>query len=145
MNRGKSILALVAVVIVGLVALLAWPDRDKKSDADAALVLHCAAGLRLPVSAIVASYEKETGRKVQLNFGPSGALEAALEVAGGDLFLPADRSYIDSTKSKGLVDEVLPVAYLTAGVAVAKGNPRQVDALDDLTAQGVKVVLANPF
>lgn len=144
MNRGKLILAVIGAAIAGLVALLAWPDHEGSRDGNDALVLHCAAGLRLPVSEIVAAYEKDTGRKVRLNFGPSGALEAALEVAGGDLYLPADRSYIDSTRSKGLVGEVMPVAFLTAGVAVAKGNPLQIDALEDIAAAGVKVVLANP-
>jgi molybdate transport system substrate-binding protein len=144
MAKGKLILILIAAAMLGLVAILALPKSDRGSESGDALILHCAAGLRLPVTEIVEAYRKETGRSVQLNFGPSGALEAALEVAGGDLFLPADRSYIDSTKSKGLVDEVIPVAYLTAGIAVVRGNPLKIAGLDDLAAEGVKVVLANP-
>ena len=144
MHSGKTILALIALVILALVALLSWPDKHSDDSAAEPLVLHCAAGLRLPVTEIVDAYEKETGRTVRLNYGPSGALEAALEVAGGDLYLPADKSYIDSTRSKGLVDEEIPVAYLTAGVAVVKGNPTQIESLDDIAAPGVKVVLANP-
>ncbi|MEZ5326090.1 MAG: molybdate ABC transporter substrate-binding protein [Verrucomicrobiales bacterium] len=144
MSKGKLILVLIAAAIAALVAILTLPESDRSQGSNEVLVVHCAAGLRLPVSEIVDAYKKETGRSVQLNFGPSGALEATLEVAGGDLFLPADRSYIDSAKSKELVDEVIPVAYLTAGIAVARGNPRRIGGLDDLTAEGVKVVLANP-
>ncbi|MDA0814222.1 MAG: molybdate ABC transporter substrate-binding protein [Verrucomicrobia bacterium] len=144
MARGKLILILIGAAIVGLGAILASPESDRGSESGDPLILHCAAGLRLPVTEIVDAYKKQTGRSVQLNFGPSGALEATLEVAGGDLFLPADRSYIDSTTSKGLVDEVIPVAYLTAGIAVVRGNPLKIDGLDALASEGVKVVLANP-
>jgi molybdate transport system substrate-binding protein len=86
MAKGKLILILIAAAMLGLVAILALPKSDRGSESGDALILHCAAGLRLPVTEIVEAYRKETGRSVQLNFGPSGALEAALEVAGGDLF-----------------------------------------------------------
>lgn len=153
MQSGKTVLALIVAAIAVLIMLLAWPERGgngqgagngEEGKGGEPLVLHCAAGLRLPVSEIAEAYERETGRKVRLNYGPSGALEATLEVAGGDLYLPADASYIDSTRSKGLIDEALPVAYLTAGIAVVKGNPLGIDSLDALSARGRKVVLANP-
>ncbi|MGK0186138.1 MAG: molybdate transport system substrate-binding protein [Verrucomicrobiales bacterium] len=144
MINGKTILAAIALAAAGLVAVLALLEKNGERGTTEPLLLHCAAGLRLPVSAIVAAYEKETGRSVQLNFGPSGTLEATLEVAGGDLYLPADRSYIDSAKGKGLIDEAIPAAYLTGGLAVKSGNPLQIDTLQDLTVAGMKIVLANP-
>lgn len=144
MIKSKTIFAAIALAAVGLIALLVFLEQDSEKTTTEPLVLHCAAGLRLPVSEIVAAYQEETGREVQLNYGPSGALEATLEVAGGDLFLPADRSYTDSARKKGLVDEVIPVAYQTAGLAVKAGNPLQIDSLVDLATAGRKIVLANP-
>ena len=108
------------------------------------LVLHCAAGLRKPVAEIARAYTAEVGQPVRLNYGPSGGLEVALEVAGGDLYLPADVSYIESTRKKGLTEESIPAAYLFGGIAVAKGNPARIESLSDLAKPGVKVVLANP-
>ena len=70
---------------------------------------------------------------------------AALEVSGkGDIFLPADVSYVTAARAKGLVRETVPLAEMTAVIAVAKGNPRGVRGMEDLQNEGVRVVLANP-
>ena len=106
--------------------------------------MHCAAGLRLPVSEIAERYAQEYGVTVRTQFAGSGELASQLEVAGGDLFLPADVSYIAMTKEKGLVQESIPAAYLTAGMVVAKGNPKNIRTLADLAREDVRVSLANP-
>jgi molybdate transport system substrate-binding protein len=72
--------------------------RDEPGSED--LLFHCAAGLRKPMSEIARHYEEEFGVKVHLQFGGSGALASQLELAGGDLYLPADQSYIDSAREK---------------------------------------------
>jgi molybdenum ABC transporter molybdate-binding protein len=91
---------------------------------------------------IARQYEEEFGVKVHLQFGGSGALESQLEVAGGDLFLPADQSYLDSVREKALLRETMPVARLTAGLVVPKGNPEGIENLRDLTRTGLKISLA---
>ncbi len=106
------------------------------------LEMHCAAGLQKPVEEIARQYEKAYGVKIRLNFGGSGQLLTKLEIAGGDLYLPADKSYTDQAKDQGLVAETLTVSKLTAGIIVAKGNPRNIKSLNDLTQNDVKVVIA---
>ena len=70
---------------------------------------------------------------------------AALEMSGnGDIFLPADISYVTAARAKGLVRETVELAEMSAVIAVAKGNPRGVRSLEDLQKGGVRVVLANP-
>lgn len=145
MNAAKILFFAALVVLVGLVALLLYPGRDDAAMAiGEPIVLHCAAGLRVPVSEIIAQYEDEFGIVVRPQYAGSGELAAQLEVAGGDLFLPADISYIEDARRKGLVQESIPAAYLTAGIAVPRGNPKNIRTLADLRRNDVRVSLANP-
>lgn len=106
-------------------------------------MVHCAAGLRIPVEEMVRSFEKETGQKVQLQYGASQALLAGIRVAkSGDLFLPADDSYLKDAGAD--VREVLPMASMRAVLVTAKGNPLALRSLTDVMRPGVRLVQANP-
>jgi molybdate transport system substrate-binding protein len=135
------------VVLIGLVALLM---REKGAAAGGAnsepLMVHCAAGLREPMQAVADEYSKEFGVEVRTSFGASLAELVTLERAGhGDIYLPADESYLEMAKQKGLVDAVVPIAKLRPTLAVKKGNPKAVKSLDDLLARmDLKIGQANP-
>ncbi len=68
---------------------------------------------------IARNYKAETGVPVRLQLGGSGALEAQLEVAGGDLFLSADGSYLESVRKKGLLGNSFPVARGAVDATIA--------------------------
>lgn len=132
----------ILVVLLGGAFWWLTNDNDRDGPGLADLLFHCAAGLRKPMSEIARQYEEEFGVKVNLQFGGSGALASQLELAGGDLYLPADQGYIDSAREKGLMKEAIPVALLTAGLVVPKGNPRGLTTLSDLGKEGLKISLA---
>ena len=144
MNSAKPIFFACLFAIIALVALLFFRGRGRVSTGEARLVLHCAAGLRLPVTEIAELYGDEIGDTIHLQFAGSGELASQLEIAGGDLYLPADMSYIEQVQAKGLAREAIPAVYLTAGIAVAKGNPKNIQSLADLQRGDVRVSLANP-
>ncbi len=135
-------------ILFGLLSVLGlclyFVLREEGDDAGyvSELEMHCAAGLQKPVEEIARQYEEEFGVKIKLNFGGSGQLFAKLEVAGGDVYLPADVSYIEKARDENLVVESIPVSRLTAGIIVAKGNPKNIRSLKDLTRDDVRVVLA---
>ena len=58
--------------------------------------------------------------------------------------MPADDSYLDKARAEGLVEEVVPLARMQAVVAVPKGNPKGIDALDDLLAPDLRLAQASP-
>ncbi len=62
----------------------------------------------------------------------------------GDLFLPADDSYIELARDKGLIEEVIPLAQMQAVVAVAQGNPKGIQSFDDLLRSEVRLIQARP-
>ncbi len=114
------------------------------SDSDE-LILFCAASNQAVVEAIREDYEAETGRSVQIQYGASQTLLSQMEVTGaGDLFLPADDSYLKMARDKSMIDEELKIARMRAVVAVAKGNPKNIQSFSDLLRDDVRLVQANP-
>jgi len=140
MKKVGFITALFAFVIVSVIWLA--KDDGVAIESDKRLVVHCAAGLRLPVEEIVAQYKREYGVDVQLNYGGSGELYGKLKIAGGDLYIPADVSYTEKGQAEGIVDKSIPFGKLTAGIMVKKGNPLNIRSLADLTRMEVRVSLA---
>ncbi len=142
--------ATALVVSLGLVFGLAYFLRSDRVSPQAAdgqgetLLFHCAAGIRLPVSEIVAEYEKTYGVTIQTNFDGSGKLLGQLPAAGGDLYLAADVTYHHEARNQGLVREIVPIAFQRPVIAVAKGNPHNISSLDDLKGNGIQLSLAKP-
>jgi len=151
-RRGETRLAWLALlssvgVLAILTSLLGWDIRQwfGKSDKPKPLIVYCAAALKAPLEAIAKEYEQEYGIPVQLQFGASQTLLANAEVSRtGDLYLPADDTYLQLARDKRLLAETLPLAHMTAVIAVRKGNPKKIHSLDDLLNGQVKVAQANP-
>jgi molybdenum ABC transporter molybdate-binding protein len=109
------------------------------------LVVYCAVAVRPPVETAAKAYQRETGTEVRLQLGASQTLLANAQVgAEGDLYIPADDGYLEIARGKGLLEESIPLASMTAVLAVRKGNPKGVKSIDDLHRPDVKVVQANP-
>ena len=142
---GKSIIIGSVLLLAGLAVLLRWnAQRPSEEKPKQALVLYCAANLTKPITEAAKQFETEQDIAIQLSFGGSGTLLNNLQVdPSGDLYLAADASYIALGREKGLLDETIPLARQTPVIAVAKGNPKQIRAIDDLLRKDVKVVLAN--
>lgn len=132
--------------VAGLAAALLFTGcRREGASAISVIEVLCAAALRVPVEEAARAYEAEGLGKVRLQIGGSQAMLAALEVSGrGDIFLPADVSYVRAAREKGLVSEMVALVEMKAVIAVARGNPLGVHRLVDLQRDGVRVVLANP-
>ena len=142
MNRSRLIfLGLLASLVVPL-GILLWRPADHGEK----VMLYCAAGMRKPLEIIARRFEEEYGIAVDLQYGGSGTLLGNVEASGsGDLYLAADSSYIDIARKKGLADESIPVAYLSAGFLVAKGNPFGLASLADLAKdENLRISMGNP-
>lgn len=131
------------LLLTGLIAALYWsrdPDRSQP------LVIHCAEAMRIPMEAIAKEYEKEFRHKVEIRFGPSQTILSSLELTQkGDLFLPADDSYIRLAAEKGLVHsgDVFNLARMDAVVIVRPDFPRKMETWGDFIAKDNKIGLAN--
>ena len=109
------------------------------------LHVYCAASNRAVMGHICKQYEELTGTRVELDIGPSQTLLARLELAGeGDIYLPADDSFLDEAIERELVGETLVIATMQVGLAVKKGNPLAITSLSQLTLGRYRFVQANP-
>lgn len=140
------------VAVLGLILVLALHTEKSPTVSPGgatsgtdALVVYCAAAAKGPIESIAKQFEKECGRAVQIQFGSSGSLLSTIELTRrGDLFLPADESYLQIARDKKLIAEVIPLAEMQAVVAVRKGNPKKIHTFDDLTAEGVRLAQGDP-
>lgn len=109
------------------------------------IMLFCAASNRAVMESIVADYQEETGRSIEVQYGASQTLLAQMEASGtGDLYLPADDSYLEFATEKNLVAEIVPIAKMQPVIAVKGGNPKQINGMKDLLRDEVRLVQASP-
>jgi molybdate transport system substrate-binding protein len=96
---------------------------------------------------IAREFEVETGARVYLHYGGSGAVLSQLLLARrGDIYLPGSSDFMEKAKRKEVVepDTEVRLAYLIPAINVAKGNPKEIRSLDDLAKGGVRVGVARP-
>jgi len=107
------------------------------------LFVYCAASVKPPLEAAAREYQKRYGAQIELTFGGSQTLLANVALSGlGDLYVPADDSYINLAREKNLVGEVLPLAEMTAILAMAKDQ--KVESLVELLKITLTIAQANP-
>jgi molybdenum ABC transporter molybdate-binding protein len=145
-SASPTLLALGSVVaLAALVAGLWWREYQFR---DHPLVVYVAPTCRLPMEEIAADYERQTGRRVELRFGPSEDLLTKVRLPNpaepADLFIPADDSYIAQARELNLVAESVPIARVRAVLLLARGNPRGIASWDDLLRDGVTLAVPNP-
>ena len=143
--RSTRHLILGSLAVLAILTLLLWwgPGQRDSGSPSGPLLVWCASGIQAPVEAAVRAFEKECGSSVQLQYGGSGTLLANIQVAGrGDLFIAADEGYLATARSKGLVEEVVPLGLMSPVIAVRKGNPTGIRSVDDLPAG--RISLAQP-
>lgn len=142
------------LMFAGLIVFSLSHNSSNRPDSSAAsseattqtpLSVFCAASNRTVMESIREAYQKETGREVEVQYGASQTLLTNLEISKtGDVYLPADSSYLEIAEGKGLIAERFPLARMKAVIAVVRGNPKGVRSLADLLRTDVRFVQANP-
>ncbi|MCI0360118.1 MAG: extracellular solute-binding protein [Planctomycetaceae bacterium] len=150
LRRGRASWQLVVIlgslVALGLLAAsLISRQPAATGSGEGPLVVYCAASNKSVIEAIRADYEKKYRIPLQVEYGSSQSLFARIAVSGsGDLFLPADDSYMTLARERKLLADEFPLATMQAVVAVPKGNPKRIERLDDLMKEGVRLAQASP-
>lgn len=109
------------------------------------ILVYCGAGMREPMEIIAEKFTEDTGVSVNYIYGGSNTILSQIELTGmGDVYMPGATYYFDSAKSKGFVSEEELVVYHIPVIATQKGNPANIQSLEDLGREGVKVELGDP-
>jgi molybdate transport system substrate-binding protein len=143
MNRIVGfVVSAFAVVILAIYGLY---SNEQQSEVKEPVVLYCAASNRAVIEACCRDYEQKTGYRVQVQYGASQTLLSSIEVSGsGDLFLPADDSYLTLASERSFVTRQWAIASMRAVLAVRKRNPKRIESFDDLLRSDVSLVQASP-
>jgi molybdate transport system substrate-binding protein len=137
----KIIALLLIAAAIGLMVIALRPIQEGRRT----LMVYCAAGLKKPVEEIALHYEKAYGTRIELQFGGTGTLLSQLRIAQkGDLFVAADEGSLEDAQKLGVIKEVLPLAKQHPVIAVAKGNPKKISNLADLSRPEIRLALPNP-
>ncbi len=145
MNLAKTAFLGSIALLVGLSVLLYSQMAGDRGQVGPTLIVYCAEALRLPLEAIKLDFEKETRQPVELRYGSSQFILTQLDLnKDGDLFLPADDSYLTLAKQKDLIAEVLPLATMRPVVVTRPGFNKTIKSWNDVVAPGVKLGIANP-
>jgi len=114
----------------------------------AELTVYAAASLTDALKEIAAAYEKQSGDKLQFNFGASSMLARQIEEgAPADLFFSADEAKMDALEKKDLLlpgtrRSLLPNSLVLVVPADASAAPKS--AADLVKAEFKKIALAEP-
>ena len=109
------------------------------------LTVFAAASLRPFFDAYAA--KRKSRYSITFNYAGTQTLTAQLEQgAQADVFASADRDHMQSVEQAGLLGSYEPqvFAHNRLEIAVARGNPKGIHSLQDLSRPGVVVVLADP-
>lgn len=137
--------ATLAILVVLGWMMLRLPHAAKDAESKPKLFVFCAAGIKPPIEAAAAQFERETGIQVDLQYGGSGTLLSNLRIAQrGDLYIAGDESYIELAREKGLIRGAFPLAQIRPVIAVRQGNPERIRSIRDLLRSDVSVSLTNP-
>jgi molybdate transport system substrate-binding protein len=144
----RPLLAILgSLALLGVLAanLIDRPPAATNAGPQQPLVIYCAASNKSVMEAVRGDYERAYGTRLQIQYGPSQTLLAALEVsAAGDLYLPADDGYLAMARQRELVADEFPLARMQAVVAVPRGNPKEIKRLGDLLRGDVRLSQASP-
>src|SRR5579872_6400170 len=140
-------LAAGSVLIASALVYLLYREAQPSVNpfANPPLRVYCAAALKPVMQAIAAEYEKETGQQVEFEFGDSGHMLGNVTMRkDGDLFLPADSSFVRLAEERGLIARTIPLCRMRAVILTRPANPKHIANLADLLKPRLKVGIANP-
>lgn len=117
-SNSNGPLFLVILTFLVIAGSILWYKNGSSGSKkpSSAIVVYCAAGMRKPVEEAAKSFEKEFDVEVRLDYGSSGELEGKLELerenglARCDVYIPADLSFSERARNKGLTRESIPLA-----------------------------------
>ena len=133
-----------SATVAGILLFLAAGCGQPGADSGEEILVLCGGSMRAALEEIIGQYkEVEPDVNVLATYGGSGELCAQIQNTGrGDLYLCHD-PFMPWAHDQGLIDEWKTVGGLDVVLIVPKGNPENIEALEDLAEPGVRVGIGN--
>lgn len=143
-NYLKILLLLVMTLVVTACSSKPVNKEMEMEEEEVSLLVYSGAGLKRAMEDIKPVFEERENVKIEYIYAGSGQLLAQMETSGkGDVLIVGSEATYDMAKDKGQANESLLIAHHTPGLAVEKGNPKEITSLKDLTQDGLKVAIGD--
>ncbi|WKY44574.1 molybdate ABC transporter substrate-binding protein [Eubacteriaceae bacterium ES2] len=138
-----------ALALVLVISILSGCSQNSTADETAAkeldghsLFIYCGAGMTKPFEEITAAFKDETGCQVEVVYANAAQIQNQITTTGeGDLFIAGSSDELKPVQDS--VAESLDLVKHIPVLAVQSGNPLGINNLNDLTKDGVEVVLGD--
>jgi len=149
MNRKRcaaTILLLAGLMIVGCHDETPRPveENDSAIPDTQELVVLCGSSFVPPADELINAFKNRTDvNVVTMSAGSEDFLPHVKTRTKGDILITHD-PYLDYVKEAGAHLDDVQVGFVAPVLAVAKGNPKGLTRIEDLTQEGLRVALSNP-
>lgn len=153
MKRKLSLLLTTAVILSALFTGCT-STQNKEEDKDTikkeetlalkgkGLSVYCGAGMTKPFEKIAEEFKKETGCDIKVTYANAAQIQTQINTSEeGDLFIAGSSEELKPVKDQ--VKESTDLVKHIPVLAVKNGNPKEITGLNDLTKDGVEVVLGD--
>ncbi len=135
---------LILAIVSGIFGCISEPDSTMGNQNRPELMLFCGAGIQLPVSEIVEEFSRIRECRIEVDYAGSEILLSRIKLKeSGDLYMPGDQSYMDLAAEEGLIESRTIACYFIPVILVAKGNPKGIVSLQDLTDNNIRLGLGD--
>ena len=142
MNRNLYIC--IAAVLSGSLLLTCCRSGERTTSEKQELVVLCGSSFVPPTDEVIKKFMSETGVDVvTTSAGSEDFLPLVKAGQKGDILVTHD-PYLDYVKDAGAYLDNADVGFVAPVLAVAKGNPKGIRSIEDLTKDGLRVGLTDP-
>jgi len=104
------------------------------------IFVHCAAGMRKPISKLAQEFHENSGVKVELTYDGTNRLLGQIKLTKrGDIYIAGDADYIEMAEKHGLIKSKKRICYFVPVIMVKKNNPFEIERLSDLLKDNIKI------
>ena len=135
-----------AAIFIAAVLCIGCDRRESTEEKveEKELLLYCGAGIRPPVAELTENFRREHGVKIVTDYAGSEVLLSKIKLTRqGDLYMLVDRHYVQQADKEGMIHSSRNVCYFVPTILVQKGNPKEIQRLEDLLKPGVKLGLGD--
>lgn len=121
----------------------ATAPKIKYAPKDGVIRIYGAGGPQTAMMQVADRYEKETGRRVVITFGPEAKWTKAAQADADIIWGTAEHAMTAflQTYTAFAPEAVEPIYMRPAAIAVQKGNPKHIQGIADLLKPGMRIVV----
>ncbi|MHC4641117.1 MAG: molybdate ABC transporter substrate-binding protein [Planctomycetota bacterium] len=133
---------ILVTILIAVVLFAGCGQRESTEEQE--LLLYCGAGIRPPAAELAEVFGHEHSVKIITNYAGSETLLSTIRlIRSGDLYMPGDKHYIEQAANEDMIHSHKSVCYFIPVILVQKGNPKNIQGLQDLLRPSVKLGLGD--